>query len=369
MVKNFFIFIILLISLRPAQSKNIILIIGDGLGQTGITATRIYKQSIDKNQKKLSIDSFHHSAFVQTRSLNNIVTDSAAAATAMATGEKTNNGMISVLPNDKKLNSIAKIAKSKGKSVGIITTTSITHATPAAFYANWHNRGDDKKIAKQLKASNFDLFLGGGRKYFKKIPEKFKTVFNKSELKLITNLKMPLLGLFADKHLPYVKDRDESIPSLSEQSIQAISLLKKNPKGFFLMVEAGRIDHAAHNNQALQQLVETIELDQTVESILNLIKKDPNLSLDNTTVLVTSDHETGGLSLNGYFKQDQSILENNNQGHKILSYSTGPQGHFKAKKSAHTGVDVFLFAWGNDLKNINGNIDNTEIFKIIFNQL
>ncbi len=272
--------------------KNIILIIGDGMGIEEITLARLVYGS-------LNMARFPYTGYVLTYSLSGEVTDSAAAATEIATGVMTFNGMIgmtSINGNNFKVTTILEIAEMMGKSTGLISTTRITHATPASFAAHVPDRGMETEIAQQLIMNDVDVLFGGGASRFSEellamAREKgYQVIFTKEELYSVRGGKV--LGLFARSHLPYVIDRDESIPSLPEMTRVALSILEKNPNGFFLMVEAGRIDHAGHTNDPTSVAAETKELDDVVGVALEYA-----MERGDTLVVVTADHETGGLSI------------------------------------------------------------------------
>jgi len=389
------------------SAKNVVLFIGDGMGPAQVTATRNYLAEQDKT---LFFDSLPQTALVKTRSADSIVTDSAASATAFACGELTNNGVIGQdktavygQKDGNPLKSIAYLAKEKGMSVGIVTTTRITHATPAAFYAQVNDRDKEPKIADQLIESGFDVFLGGGQQYFgatSKRLKKLKThgyqyITSTTELKELNIAAVTkLVGLFNDSHLAFDLDRERQIspePSLEELTLTALSILKKNPRGFFLMVEGGRIDHASHDNQARHAIGDTIAMNKAVKAVTSHVDEGETL------VLVTADHETGGLAINGYPDADVPLFGFVKEGgqqleYPVLTWSTGPgagifengkwrlkpaepnaEGLFLEKNpakyylelSAHTGVDVVLYGWGAKSSLVHGTIGHVDIFKLM----
>lgn len=293
------------------NAKNVILLIGDGMGYAQVSAARLAQG------KKLHMDQIKTMGTMTTASANSMVTDSAAAGTAMATGLKTNNGMISVTPDGKRLKTILEAAREKGKATGLVSTTRITHATPAVFAAHVPDRDDEITIADQMINANVDVLLGGGKSYFvpasaggkrtdnRDLTAEAKTmgyavVGTKDELAAVKDGKV--LGLFNKSHLNYEVDRDlTKEPSLAEMTAKAISLLDKNNnedkenkeskhKGFFLMVEGGRIDHAAHANDPSGVYGDTLAFDAAVKVALDYAEKN-----NDTLVIVTADHETGGL--------------------------------------------------------------------------
>ncbi len=293
--------------------KNIILLIGDGMGPTHIELTRLYAEKIlGKDLAMVEIMKNGNLAYMKTSSANKLVTDSAAAGTALATGYKTNNGMISVTPDGKAVETVLEVAQKLGKSTGLVTTTRITHATPAVFASHIDDRDKENEIAVMMLNHNVDVMLGGGLRHFlpasdsrskrkddknliKLAQEKgYKVVYNKDELKGVDVDKIgKLLGLFSLSHMAYEIDRaSTNQPSLAEMTDKAIKILSKNPNGFFLMVEGGRIDHAAHANDAASVIHDTLAFDDAVRVALNFAKQNPD-----TLVIVTADHETGGIAL------------------------------------------------------------------------
>ncbi|MBI4055314.1 MAG: alkaline phosphatase [Elusimicrobia bacterium] len=352
----------------PLLAKNVILFIGDGMGPAVLTATRLYHKGAAGS---LILDSLPYVAITKTYSADNRVTDSAAGATAIATGQKTKNNALSQdvtsIPgkkNGKNLKTIAEIAREMGKAVGIVTTTRITHATPAAFYAHVHHREQENEIARQLLESAFDLFLGGGLKKFNsealQANKKFTVVYTRQELfQKGLRTERPLLGLFQPDHLTYMADRDvshRSQPTLSDLTSFALQKLSQNEKGYFLMVEGGRIDLAEHENLARHAISETLELDHAVRTAIRLAR------LKETLLLVTADHETGGLAINGYPSHDEDLLP-------YLSFATGPQSPVKKEFADHTGVDIHTYAIGKGARRIHGTLDNTELFEIMWKVL
>ncbi len=376
--------------------KNVILFIGDGMGPSLITATRIYAQG---SQSQLFMETFPITGFSKTYSSDNLVTDSAAGATALSSGVKVYNNSINMSDpkydlsgKSQKLDTIVDLFKSKQMSIGIITTTEVTHATPAAFYAHAEHRKQAELIAAQIVKAKADLIMGGGAKYFPpSLTEELKNnnwniIKHRNELKQTNSL--PILGLFNQGHLSYMLDRkqnqrDQIEPTLSEMTAYAIELLSKNPKGFFLMVEGGRIDHAAHENKAEHIFNELIEFDQSIKVASEKLSSE-------TLMIITADHDTAGLAISGYAPletQGKAILlntENNPYGkYPHLNFATGPgksrkkipskidsnfqhPANYKLSMAAHTAVDVPVMAKGNCSENFSGFQKNTDIaFKIL----
>lgn len=295
--------------------KSVIFFIGDGMSSTQRRlAELVYNDD-------LAMNSLPVIGLYTTYSANSPLTDSAAAGTAMATGYKTNNGTIGLSPDFKTVyETVAEAAKRLGKSVGIVTTTRLTHATPASFASHVKNRNQEQVVAVHYLQQNFEVYLGGGRIFF--IPEKkedrqpadqnmkgaaykgrdllvefqnkgydiLRTRDELVALKIQPGTK--IFGAFNASHLPYALDRPANMPSLAQMTKAAIDVLKQNPKGFFLMVEGGLIDLAAHANAAAATAAEVWDLDKAVKVGIDHVRASGD-----TLILVGGDHETGGLSL------------------------------------------------------------------------
>lgn len=376
---------------NTAPAKNVILFVGDGMGISTITASRIFEgqqrgDSGEENQ--LSFEQFPHVALLKTYSVNQQTPDSAPTMTAMVTGVKTNDRLISVdqfvklgepdgeLIKQHSLKTVLEMAEEKGLSTGVVSTARITHATPAACYAHTSDRdweGDTNlpagatvpDIARQLIEFPFgnglEVALGGGREHFLPLslndPEDAEKTGSRKDERNLTKewlTKYPrsafvwnttgftevnpattdhLLGLFERSHLEFGHDRPRDTggePSLSEMTAKAIAILRKNKKGFFLMVESGRIDHAHHAGNAYRALTDTIELAKAVR-----LAKDATNPRD-TLIIVTADH-SHVFSIAGYPKRGNPILGKVMEANKTelardllglpyttLSYANGP---------------------------------------------
>lgn len=297
------------------RTGSIIVFIGDGMGLSLIRAADIY--SNEALGKPLAINTIPTLGITFTRSLDSEITDSAAAATALFSGHKTVNGAVNVLPDGTRVGTIAHSAKEVGMSVGIVSTTRLTDATPAALYSHSIRRRDEQLIADQLFSFAPDVALSGGLQYFvppnvlenskrtdeKDWVEEFKKagytfLSNADELNAVKPGEVDrLIGLFAVSQMNYELDRrnmtrSQNQPSLADMTKAALSIVAKNPKGFFLMVEGGRIDHACHKHDLKAAICEMIAFDEAVDVALNFQKNHPDI-----LVLVTADHETGGLGL------------------------------------------------------------------------
>jgi len=402
-----------------AKAKNLIYFINDGMGFAQITGARVYQGG---SSHKLHLEALEYTGIVKTYSNTNYVTESAAAATTLASGVKTYDGSIGMSDpstekeGSQKLVNIFNLAKKKGKSVGIISTARITHATPAAFYAYAKNREEEELIAEQLLTSNYDLFFGGGREFFlgaedidplsgqkgkrhdkKNLIQELKNSlsniyvesgsdFKKLEpLSLTKNKKAKkVVGLFNFSHMEFDLARQAAAdpePSLSELVDFAVKYLSQNKNGYVLLVEAGKIDHAAHDNRAKLVFTELLAMDLALSRAFAELKRD-------TLVVVTADHETGGLALQGYGpatikgelllgnqrRVDGTFDEKNN----YISWSSGPgadvetkfndkepaprqKSLYKAPSAYHTAVDVMVGASGPCASMFRGFMENSDI--------
>ncbi len=292
-----------------ATPKNVILFIGDGMSVPQRMVAEEFSRKAGKGP--LAMNAMPHQAPTRTCSANSLVTDSAAAATAIACGVKANNGAIGVDPSGKSVESCAAVAKKAGKKVGVCSSVTITHATPAGFYGHRASRGDAYGLAVDLANSGFDFFAGGGLDVSKGKSKKHKeyaacgdayAYAEKQGYRLVTTKKDflalkpgcgKILTRFTNGPLAYAINATPELdqPSIAEITAKAIEVLD-NPDGFFLMVEGGRIDWAGHANDAATNLRDVLALDEAVRIALAFQKKSPD-----TLVVVTGDHETGGLSM------------------------------------------------------------------------
>ncbi len=251
--------------------------------------------------KKLFLTHLPTTGIVFTASADNRVTDSAAAATALATAHKTNNHTIGKDPQGHDLPTLLEQFKKRGKWVGLVTTTELTDATPAGFAAHADNRKDHPLIAHWILKNNVDLLLGGGRKYFLPLLNSFKKdnyeiITSNDELSHILPLKnKKLLGLFQEETLSYEIDRNTTAemneePSLSHMTQAALQFLAPSPKGFFVMIEGGKIDHSSHELDVATMTQEVLEFDRAIQAAYNFTQKRKD-----TLLIVTADHETSGL--------------------------------------------------------------------------
>jgi alkaline phosphatase len=284
---------------EPAAPRNVILMIGDGMGFGQINLARL-----SPGGGALRVDTMPVVGLVRVSPLDDAVPDSAAAATALAGGRRTRNGRIAELPDGTPVRTVLEASEQVGRSTGLVTTTTITHATPAAFGAHVRSRAMESEIAAQLIEVGADVLLGGGLRYF--LPrgasgsgradprdlraearaDGFALVESRQALREASGPRV--LGLFA---LQGMTTRPPE-PSLAEMTARAIELLAQDPDGFFLMSEGGQIDWACHDNDAARTLDQMRGFDEAVEAALGFARRRGD-----TLVLVTADHETGGLTL------------------------------------------------------------------------
>ncbi|KAK7723670.1 vacuolar alkaline phosphatase [Botryosphaeria dothidea] len=314
-------------SSTPSGKRNLIFMVSDGMGPTSLSLTRSFKQyeNAEPWDDTLVLDQ-HLIGQSRTRSSSSLVTDSAAGATAFSCGFKSYNGAISVLPDHSPCGTVLEAAKRAGYLTGLVVTTRITDATPACFAAHVNMRSEEDRIAEQMVGDYplgrvVDLMLGGGRCHFlpnstegscrdddrdivalAKDEYDFTYIDSRKDfdaLNLGSSVKLPLLGLFAPTDIPYEIDRrneNDIYPSLDEMARTAMKALsaatKDSEKGFFLMIEGSRIDHAGHANDPAAQVHEVLAYDKAFASVLEFLEEDETEGV----MVSTSDHETGGLA-------------------------------------------------------------------------
>lgn len=290
--------------------KYVFYFIGDGMGPSHILGTELYLGELSGvigRPHKLNLTQLPHSAFVTTFSKTNGVTDSAASGTALATGEKTYNGAIGITSEGTPAYSVAHAAQQAGYAVGVSTTVCINHATPAAFYAHQKSRNNYPQIAEELLTAGYDFYAGGDpvcndeqrSSLYKRAKEQGYTIargYDDYKANGNNATKMMLFQEEVATEIPYTIDRDDDDLTLAQITEAGIDFLKeKSKKGFFLMVEGGKIDYASHSNDAATMMQEVIDFDKAIAVALEFYKKHK----DETLIIVTADHETGGLVL-GY---------------------------------------------------------------------
>ncbi|MGJ7916878.1 alkaline phosphatase [Massilia sp. LXY-6] len=432
-------------SATAAQAKNIIFFLGDGMGPTTITAARIYKV---KEEGLLNFERLDRTARIKTYSANAMVTDSAPSMGAYMTGVKINNDVISLkdanpLAPAKDANgnptvdrcganngtapmTMMELAKARGKSVGAITTTELTHATPASTFAHVCNRNTVYTIAQQIVPGGagynerlkdgVDVLMGGGRPHFTPFDARtnpkgradgrnllaelasrgyFVAATRADMMSALPNRKF--VGVYADSHLDYASVRKPTQPTLAEMTGKSIELLSKNPNGFFLMVEGGKIDHALHDSNAKNALEEVVDFDNAIQAALDRMRQlDPGL--EHTLIVVTADHDHT-MVMNGYPKRGNPILgivrdyatgeparDADGKTYTTLVYGGGPnrpdtrldvddaraqaldyrqEAAVRLSGEGHGGGDVKLYAAGAGSAPFKGTIENTRVFELM----
>ena len=350
------------------KAKNIILFIGDGMSISQITALRL---SQGGPNSRVAVDEFPYSGKVLTHSANAIVTDSASSGTAFSTGIKTNNRALGVDVNGNPVENITEILDRSGFVSSVISTSEVTHATPAAFVAHASSRYLSDEISIQMSNSKIKNILGGGRKFFmaeedggiredginliEKVKSNSKLITHKDELEDIALYGgEQVFGLFSDEHLrdtntPENHMTEPSIKEMLEFSInRSKNFIQSGCNGFFVMAEASQIDWAGHGNDYEYLMREMLDLEEGIKWALEFAKKNVD-----TLVIVTADHETGGLLIE---PSDPRKYENPDV---KFSFNTG------IGRGSHTGVPVPIFAMGPGSENFTGTLDNTDVHRAL----
>ncbi|MBA4692326.1 MAG: alkaline phosphatase [SAR86 cluster bacterium] len=329
-------------SSSASKAKNIILLIGDGMGPNQVALARFATGGPDH---RLSFENFPITGIVYNHSSDSLYTDSAASATAWATGVKTKNRYLAVDAEKKFLPTIPELLSAKGYKSGLVANSSITHATPAAFYAHIDSRYKEKEIAKMLIDSDIDIALGGGQEFFDVTASQDSPfmIYDKRLLdSTLLNSKEQVIGLFAEDGF----DREKGTPTQLEMTQVALSFLKKksqNCSGFFLMSEGSQIDWAGHDNNVEYMLIEFADFEATVLAATNFA-----LANQDTLILVTADHATGGL---------------------VLQRPKGSKVQAQWTTGSHDLSPVNIYAYGPGAELFSGVMDNTEIFDRILQAL
>ncbi|MDC7995956.1 alkaline phosphatase [Altibacter sp. HG106] len=320
------------------KPKNIILLIGDGMGLSEISAAQFF------NEGDSHFDRFPTIGLIKTSAADNLITDSAAGATAFSCGIKTYNGAIAMNVQKKPVKTILEQLSEQGYDTGIISTSSITHATPASFFAHVEKRRQAEDIAQFLPESDVDFIAGGGLQYFNKrsdqldlLPKLQQHGFAVDTTKLgAISGAMKQVYLLADDGMPRMSEGRGSF--LSEATALAVERLSQNEEGFFLMVEGSQIDWGGHANEAGYLISELIDFDNAIGTALDFAEKDGE-----TLVIVTADHETGGFTLSSDGRNYNKILP---------SFST----------DGHSATMVPVFAKGPGASTFGGIYENTQIY-------
>ncbi len=321
-------------------TKNIILMIGDGMGVAQVYA------GITANKGKLNLMDFPVTGFSMTSSASDYITDSGAGGTAISTGYKTYDHAIGVDADTIARPTILEYAEQNGKSTGLVVTSQVNHATPASFIAHQKDRYMYEEIANDFLKTDIDVFIGGGLKYFNHRKDErnlledlekknYHVVYTLDDLLKINNGKIAGL-LYEDKPPRFSNGRGNMLPLATEQTID---ILNQNKTGFFMMVEGSQIDWGGHENETNYIIEEMLDFDRAVGIALEFAKKDGH-----TLVIVTADHETGGMALVGGDIKSGKV---------VADYAT----------TDHTGVMVPVFAYGPGAEEFKGIYENTALFK------
>jgi alkaline phosphatase len=348
-------FAVILIAPSVFAAQNVIVLVPDGCDQSVVTAARWYKQHVLNDEQPLALDEMGVTGMVKTHMANSVITGSAAAATAFATGEKTTVRFLGVGPDPvlypnlsgfnstiapyAPIQSVLEAAKLKGKAVGLVSTSRITHATPAAYASHIQDRGMDNEIMEHLVYQDLDVVFGGGKRHLLPTEEGgkrtdgenlidvllergYQFVETAEDLDAARNRK--IWGMFADSHMSADIDRAEFAPgepSIAEMTAKAIKILKRDDDGFFLMVEGSQVDWAGHNNDPIYMITDFLAFDAAVAKALKFAKKS------DTVVYVFPDHDTGSMSIGhkyaftGYTDTSVEDLVEPLAGMKITSYA------------------------------------------------
>ncbi len=343
------------------QAKYIFYFIGDGMGVNQVNGTEMYRAELQNGRigvEPLLFTQFPVSSMASTFSATNSVTDSSAAGTALSTGTKTYNGAIGVNPQKEPVQTVAEKAKKAGKKVGIATSVSVDHATPAAFYAHQPDRNMNYEIATDLPKANFDFYAGSGflkptttadgkeaPSIFPMFEENGYTLargYNDFKAKAPQAKKMILIQEEGSNNssLPYAIDRKESDLTLAQITESAINFLtKEKNKGFFLMVEGGKIDWACHSNDVATVFNEVVDMDEAIKVAYEFYKKHPK----ETLIVVTADHETGGLALGtGRYALNLKVIQYQKNSVDVLSARISELRKSKGNKVSWEEMKSFL---------------------------
>lgn len=365
------------LTLSPMQSlagnaRNIIIMIPDGMGLADVTAARTFKHG--PNGAPLSFETLQHIGYQRSHSANSLVTDSAAAASAWACGEKFDNNEICYHGDGRPVRpSILELARKMGKATGLVTTDGITEATPAAFAAHAPTRDCRQEIGRQyLETTKVDVLLGGGRSAFTTETSDqggtkgnllitarqkgYTLVSDRDELsKAVAGGARKLLGLFQSRGMTPECHRtpENREPSLPEMTAAALALLGKDRDGFFLLVEGALVDKANHRNNYPMQLGEVLAFDEAVAVVKNWLKADRKRK-ESTLLIVVADHETGGFVVTG-----------------PTASLPGPGAPLKTAwiGKGHTAVDTMIWSEGPGSEKLSRAMDNTTVYKVMADAL
>jgi alkaline phosphatase len=348
-----------------APARGLVLFIGDGMGPQIVSIVKLYaEEELHQGLNMILLGNSGSTGYMSTNSADRLVTDSAASGTAIATGHRTNNGMVGMTPDGETVANLFEDASAAGKSVGVVTTTSVTDATPASFLAHVPARGMHFDIARQIIESGASVVLGGGRSFFmppemgkrkdgtdlteQARSEGFDVVFDREGM--MSSSGDRILGLFASGDLPFELARNgEEVPSLTEMTLKAMDILGRDPDGFVLMVEGGLIDHAEHENSISDAVGDFLAFDQAIGEAMKYQAEDSTLA-----IVITADHDCGSPAITAAGYGYPSY----NQVDKITDESS----HFVRWVSGdHTGTMVPVFAVGPDCVRFSGIRSNADL--------
>lgn len=285
-------------------TRNVVLLISDGMSSGALALANHYSRlrfGRDSRWIRWLREPNTRRALAETEAANTPVTDSAAAASACGIGERVNNGAVSVTPDGRAPAPLLVRAKRAGLATGLVTTTRVTHATPAAFIANVAKRADEDAIARQILDRGVDVLLGGGAKHFPPSlldPSNIRATDAESLRRAaLDEIDAPLIGIFNDSHMRYEMDRDNGEPSLAEMTDAALRALARRDNGFVVMIEGGRVDHAGHANDPCALITDQHAFDDALGVALDFAANRP---ADDTLVIATTDHGNADPGLIGY---------------------------------------------------------------------
>lgn len=301
---------------RSGEAKNVIFLVSDGMSAATLQMTDTLLKRMEgrtSNWIQLYDEDYSNRALMDMASADRLVTGSAAASSSWGSGHRVKNGVVNVGENGEEYKAILPIFKDAGKATGLVTTTEITHATPAGFVANVEQRGMQETIAEQYLEHEIDLLFGGGNRHYapemrddgKDMYEEhrkkgYSIVRTKPELSAMSELPDKILGIFFDGHLPYSldlknnRDLSNEVPTLAELTDKALQRLSRSQDGFILQVEGGRVDHAAHGNDVGGMLFDQAVFDDAISIVLKFA-----VERDDTLVIVTTDHGNANPGFSG----------------------------------------------------------------------